>query len=54
MKSEAEAHSGLPFFMISYSYGTRTVILVLQKQLFLWYKNSYSCITKTVIIRVQE
>ena len=35
MKSEAETHSGLPFCMISYSYGIRTVIIVVQEQLFL-------------------
>ena len=45
MKSEAETHSGLPFCMI---------ILRVQEQLFLWYKNSYSCGARTVIIVVQE
>ena len=38
----------------SYSCGARTVIIVIQEQLFLWCKNSYSCDTRTVIFKVQE
>ena len=39
---------------LSHFWAKSTVILVVQEQLFLWCKNSYSCGVRTVIIVVQE
>ena len=33
-----------------YSYGARTVILVIQEPLFLWCKNSYFCDARTTVV----
>ena len=39
---------------LSHFWAKSTVILVVQEQLFLWCKNSYSCGARTVILMVQE